>query len=213
MAEESTKGGIPGKVVREVIVPAREYLSLEVKKGQVLRLIDIEGQQVIDLFAFNLNDLQERSSAWATRGINEKWRIMEGHSIFSQRCNKMYTIIDDKVGKNVLDGGFCTEEINYARYGIKGTRNCRDNFIMAVAPYGLTTKDIQEDGNATFFMNLAPAPDGAYVIGEPIKQPGRYIDLLADVDLLVAISNCPQEHNPCNAFHPTPVKIVVYETC
>ncbi len=206
------ESAIPGKVVKEVIIPAREYLALEIKKGQILRLIDIEGQQVIDVMVFNLNDLEERSSCHSTRAINKTWRITEGHSIYSQKCNKMYTIIDDKVGTNVYGGGFCTEEVNYARYGIRGTRNCRDNFIMAVAPYGLTKRDVQEDGNGTFMMVLQPSLDGTWIIQEPQKKPGRYVDVLAEIDLLVALSNCPQEHNPCNAFNPTPVKVIVYES-
>lgn len=211
MAEKAGMGGIPGKVVNEITIPAQEFLALEVKKGQILRLIDIEGQQVFDVTVFNLNNLEERSSSWHTRGVNETWRITEGHSIYSQLANKMYTIIDDKVGKNVYDGGFCTEEINFIRYGTRGTRNCRDNLTMAVAPYGLTRKDIQEDGNCGLMMDMAPQPDGTYVIHEPLKQPGRYVDIIAEMDLLVAISNCPQERNPCNAFNPTPVKVIVYE--
>ena len=211
MAEKAGMGGIPGKVVNEITIPAQEFLALEVKKGQILRLIDIDGQQVFDVTVFNLNNLEERSSSWHTRGVNETWRITEGHSIYSQLANKMYTIIDDKVGKNVYDGGFCTEEINFIRYGTRGTRNCRDNLTMAVAPYGLTRKDIQEDGNCGLMMDMAPQPDGTYVIHEPSKQPGRYVDIVAEMDLLVAISNCPQERNPCNAFNPTPVKVVVYE--
>lgn len=211
MAQKSADRGIPGEIIKEITIPAQEYLALEAKKGQVLRVIDIEGQQVVDVIVFNLNDPEERSSCGATRGINETCRITEGHSIYSQRCNKMYTIIDDKVGKNVYDSGFCTEEINYARYGVRGTRNCKDNLTMAVAPYGLTKKDIQEDGNAGLMMVLTPAPDGSYIIREPEKEPGRYIDLLVEMDLLVAISNCPQERNPCNAFNPTPVKVIVFK--
>lgn len=211
MAEKISPSDIPGKIVKDVTIPAREYLALEAKKGQVVRFIDIEGQQVFDVTVFSLNDLEERQSCWHTRGINETWHITEGHSVYSQLANKMYTIIDDKVGKNVYDGGFCTEEINYVRYGIRGTLNCRDNLTMAVAPHGLTKKDIQEDGNCGLMMDLQPAPDGSYIIRVPIKQPGRYVDILAEMDLLVAISNCPQERNPCNAFNPTPVKVVVYE--
>jgi uncharacterized protein len=211
MTERMDESRIPGRVLREEIIPAGEYLALELEKGQVLRLIDIEGQQVFDVIAFNLHDLEERSSMWHTRGVNLTWRITEGHSVYSQKCNKMYTIIDDKVGKNVFDGGFCTEEINYFRYGIRGTRNCRDNLTMAVKPYGLTKKDIQEDGTAAFLMELTPGCDGSYIIREPEKKPGRFIDLLAEIDLLFAISNCPQENNPCNAFYPTPVKVMVFE--
>lgn len=211
MAVEASKGDIPGKIVEEVTIPAREYVALEVRKGQVLRLIDIEGQQVFDVSFFNLNNPDERMSCSATKLLNQRWRISEGDSAYSQICNKMFTITDDKVGKNVFDGGFCTEEANYVRYGVRGTRNCRDNLTMAIAPYGLTKKDINEDCNCGLMMDMAPVPDGSYLIREPVKEPGRYIDLLAEMDLLVAISNCPQERNPCNAFNPMPVKVVVYE--
>jgi len=211
MEGKNSTNDIPGLVIREEIIPAKEYLAIEMKKGQILRFIDIEGQQVFDVTTFNLNALEERSSCWHTRGVNETWRITEGHIIYSQLGNKMYTIIDDKVGRNVYDGGFCTEEINFLRYGERGTRNCRDNLTMAVAPYGLTKKDIQEDGNCGLMMDLTPTPDGSYKIGLLEKQPGRYVDILAEMDLLVAISNCPQERNPCNAFNPTDVKVVLYE--
>ncbi len=211
MSDQTKTNEIPGRILKEVVIPAREYLALELKKGQVIRLIDIEGQQVFDVSVFNLHDLEERLSCTATKLVNLKWRITEGDSAYSLRCNKMYTIIDDKVGKNVFEGGFCTEEANYVRYGVHGTRNCRDNLTMAVAPHGLTKKDVQEDGNVGFLMDLSPTPDGSYIICQPTKQPGRYIDLLTEMDLLVAISNCPQDRNPCNAFNPTPVKVVVYE--
>ena len=211
MGEKSDIAGIPGKIIKEVIIPAREYLAIEVKKGQIFRFIDIEGQQVVDLTVFNLNDSKERSSCNATRHLNDIWHITEGNSVYSTKCNKMYTIIDDKVGQNVYNGGFCTEELNYVRYGVRGTRNCRDNLIMAVAPYGLGRKDIQEDGNCGLMMNIELTPGGKCVIREPVKEPGRYADLLAEMDLLVAISNCPSERNPCNAFNPTPVKVIVYE--
>ncbi len=211
MAGKAGTGDIPGKTIKEAVIPAKEYLALEIRKGQVLRLIDIEGQQVFDLCHFNLHDLDERFSAQATKLINQRWQLSEGHVGYSLICNKMFTIIDDKVGQNVFWGGFCSEEVNYIRYGVHGTRNCRDNLVMAVAPYGLTRKDIQEDGNWSPLMDLTPALDGTFVIREPVKQPGRYVDLLAEMDMMVAISNCPQERNPCNAFNPTPVKVVVYE--
>lgn len=211
MAEKADTSDILGRIIKQVTIPAREYLGLTVEKGQVLRLIDIEGQQVFDVTVFNLNDLDERMSCAATKLLNQKWRISEGDYAYSQRCNKMFTIIDDKVGKNVFDGGFCTEETNYARYGVRGTRNCKNNIAMAIAPFGLTRNDFNEDCNCGLMMDLTPSPDGTYVIREPVKDPGRYIDLLTEMNLLVAISSCPQERNPCNAFNPTPVKVVVYE--
>lgn len=211
MAGTSGTSAIPGKIVKEIVIPAREYLGLEVKKGQVLRVIDIEGQQCADLAVFNLHNPDERLSCSVTRTLNQEWHTSERDSAYSQRCNKMFTIIDDKVGQNTFGGGFCTADLNYARYGVWGTRNCGDNLAMAIAPYGLTRRDLNQDGTCALMMNLAADPDGGFVIRESEKQPGRYVDLLAEMDLLLAISACPQELNPCNAFHPTPVKVVVYE--
>lgn len=208
--EKIKKGEIPGKIISEITIPAREYLALELKKGQLLRMIDIVGQQVFDVITFNLNNLEERSSCWGTKGIYRRWAGFKGDTIYSQYANEMYVIIDDHLGV-VMDGGFCTEEINYARFGIRGMRNCRDNLAMAVAPYGLTKKDIQEDGNIGFGIDLKPAPDGTYTSYKVPKQPGRYTDILAKIDLLVAISNCPSYLTAATAFNPTPVKVVVHE--
>ena len=151
--EKIKKGEVAGKIVKEETIPAREYLAVELKKGQLLRFIDIEGQQVFDVITYNLDNLEERSSCWGTKGIYRRWAGLVGDTIHSQYCNKMYTVIEDHLGV-CLDGGFCTEEVNYARFGIRGMRNCRDNIAMAIAPYGLTKKDSQEDGNIGFGIDL-----------------------------------------------------------
>lgn len=210
MAKNLEKSGITGKIVSEKTIPAREYHALSVKKGQILRLIDVEGQQVPDLIAFNLNDFEEGISCYAMKLVfHERERNL--HNIYSQKCNKMFTVIEDKAGMHLL-GGYCNDYYNYARYGKKGTRNCRDNFIMAIAPYGLTGKDFNQDNCISFFMNVIQEPEGKTQILEPITKPGDYIDLKAEMDCLVAISACPQELNACNAFKPTPIKVVVYES-
>jgi len=205
----------PMKTIQEVIVPAREYLALTIKKGQTLRLIDLEGQQVIDVIFFNLHDFEERSSCVFTCLLNKTLHITKGHGVFSPKCSKMFTITEDKVGERGptggWTGGYCSEEMNYARFGIRGMRNCRDNFAMAIAPYGLTKKDFNEDCCASIFMNLCEDADGVWAIRECISQAGDYMDLKAEMDCLVAISNCPQDRTPCNAFNPTPIKVVVYE--
>jgi uncharacterized protein YcgI (DUF1989 family) len=82
---------------------------------------------------------------------------------------------------------------------------------MAIAPYGLTGKDFHEDCCASLFMNLIPEPNGDFKIREPLSKPGDYIDLKAEMDVIAAISNCPQDRNPCNAFNPTPIKVIVFK--
>jgi hypothetical protein len=104
----------------------------------------------------------------------------------------------------------CSEELNHIRYGVPATRNCRDNFAMALAPYGFSQRHIP---NAFVpFMRVEVGPDGTMEIKEPTTDAGDFYDLRAEMDLLVAISNCPQERNPCNGYNPTPTGIIIYES-
>jgi len=203
------------EVVQEVTIAPKGYLGLTIKKGQILRLIDVEGQQVADVIVFNLNDLEEVSSGSITVLFNKTRSITKGHYIFSQKGNKLLTIIEDTLGARgstlTFPVGFCNDDLNYARYGIRGTANCRDNLCATIAPYGLTKKDINYDCVFCPFMNMTE-PGGVWGIYEPLSRAGDYMDFQAEMDCLVAISNCPQEHNPCNAFNLTPLKVVVYET-
>jgi hypothetical protein len=196
--------------ILEHIIPPKEYFGVELRKDQVLRIIDVEGKQVPDLVCFNLADPTEKLSCNNSRLIQKRWRLTTGHSLFSDEGNEMLTIVADTVGIHHASGGCCNEPANFRRYGVHGTRNCRENMTLAAAPLGITQKDIP--GAFCPFMNVVQYDDGRYEILEPISKPGDYLDLRADMDLFVSISNCPQEKNPCNGFNPTPLKIVVFNS-
>lgn len=120
----------------------------------------------------------------------------------------MFTIVRDTVGRNYPGGAMCSEQLNRARYGIPGTLNCRENLADALRPWRIDEYDIP--GCFSPFMNVIHDPDGRAAIEEPTSGPGDHIDLRAEMDLLVAISACPQERNPCNGRNPTPLDIVVF---
>ncbi|MBI4317980.1 MAG: DUF1989 domain-containing protein [Chloroflexi bacterium] len=205
------KAVVPGEVVEEILLPARGYLpGREVKKGQVIRIIDVEGQQVADVILWDASDLEDCSSCTNIMLVHKRWQIGKGDSIWSKYCKKLATIVDDTCGVHWFGGGFCNEEVNAVRYGVHGTVNCRDNLIAAMKGYGLTGADIQVDACFCPFMNAPYAPDGSFMIQEPVSKPGDYIDLLAEMDVILAISNCPSERNPCNAFSPSRLKVVIY---
>lgn len=205
----ATSADIPSAtILREQVIPPKEYLGLELRKGQVMRIIDVEGKQVPDVVCFNLNDPTEKQSCNNSRLIQKRWRFTTGHILFSDEGNEMLTIVGDTVGMHHASGGCCSEPANFRRYGIRGTRNCRENLTLAAAPLGVTQKDIP--GAFAPFMNVVQYEDGRYEILEPISKPGDYIEFRADMDVFVAISNCPQERNPCNGFNPTPLKIIAY---
>ena len=201
--------GSPGGVRLDTTIPAREYLGLELREGQTLRIRDVEGMQVPDLVCFNLGRPDERLSTNNSRLIQKRWLLTTGHVLYSDEGNPMLTITDDTVGVHHASAGCCNEYANFLRYGERNTRNCLDNLTMAAAPLGLTTKDIP--GAFCPFMKVIQHPDGAYEIQEPDSRAGDYIDLRAEMDLFVAISNCPQDKNPCNGFNPTPLGVMVVD--
>ncbi len=121
----------------------------------------------------------------------------------------LFTIVDDTCGRHDTIGGCCSAESNQFRYKEEGTPNCRDNFLRALADFGLGKKDIV--ANLNFFMNVPVEPDGGMALVEGFSAPGDIVDLRAEMDVLAVISNCPQTRNPVNAFNPTPIRLIIWE--
>jgi uncharacterized protein YcgI (DUF1989 family) len=198
------------KIFLEEVIPAREYTSLVLHRGEILRVIDLEGKQVADLVAFNATDKGEKLSCVYNNLLNGTWKLTKGHTLYSNRARPMFSIIEDKVGLHYSGGGFCSEEINFLRFNVRNTRNCADNLTLAFKPHGIQRQDFDFDCCFNIFMNLTFQPDGSMKIQEPLSKPGDYIDLKSEMDCIIAISNCPQDRNPCNGFNPTPLQIKVF---
>jgi uncharacterized protein YcgI (DUF1989 family) len=94
------------------------------------------------------------------------------------------------------------------RYGATAPLSCRDNFIKALGELGMSSRDIP--ANVNFFMNVPVDAEGRMAIVDGISKPGDFVDLRAEKDVLVVISNCPQEHNPCSGGNPTPIRLTVW---
>ena len=194
-------------IVKEQIIPPKEYLGIELRKGQRLRIIDVEGKQVPDMVCFNLKDPAEKLSCNNSRLIQKRWKLTTGNVLYSDEGNEMLTIVDDTVGTHHASGGCCNEPANFRRYGLHGTRNCRENLTLAAKPLGITQKDIP--GAFCPFMKVVQYEDGRYEIEEPDSKPGDYIEFRADMDVFVAISNCPILFNACNNFRLKPLTLEV----
>jgi uncharacterized protein YcgI (DUF1989 family) len=199
---------LPGKVLREFVIPAREYAALTMKEGESLRFVDMEGKQVPDLVCFNQRDLSEELSMGNSLLINKRRELVKGNVLYSVICNPMMTITGYSNELSYAYGPMCSEEVNRIRYGVAGTRNCRDNFAMALKDWGFTARRIP---NAFVpFMRVEVDERGNMEIREPTSKPGDHYDLRAEMDLVVGISNCPQERNPCNGFNPTAMGVIIY---
>lgn len=199
--------------LREV-VPAGDYWMEPVRKGQTLRILDLEGNQAADTLFYSLEDPSERYSAMDTIREQGNVYLTAGTTLLSNRGNPMLEIVADTCGRHDTLGGACATESNTVRYALekKTMHACRDSWMLAVsrrAEFGLSKRDITH--NINFFMNVPVTPQGGLTFEDGISDAGKYVELKACMDVIVLISNCPQLNNPCNAYNPTPIEILVWE--
>jgi len=199
----------PGEIIEDRILPAGGHWGRVLRQGQTLRIIDLEGKQAVDFLCYNAADPSERYNAADTMKYAGTIFLTKGHGLYSDMGRRLLTIAEDTCGRHDTVGGCCSAESNELRYGVKGTASCRQNFLDALAPFGLGKKDIV--ANLNWFMNVPVRGDGAMAIVPGLSQAGAYVDLQAEMDVLAVISNCPQTRNPCNDFNPTPIRVVVRE--
>ncbi|MDI7776656.1 urea amidolyase associated protein UAAP2 [Asticcacaulis sp. EMRT-3] len=201
--------GLAGSVVHDEVVPARAPWMHTVRKGQSLRILDLEGNQAVDFLIYAAHDDAERYSAQDTIAAQGNLFLRKGAQLLSNEGRVMMTITDTSVAYHDTIGGACSCESNTLRYGhhTKSHHACVDNFLDANVRAGRNKRDMVS--NINFFMNVPVEADGTLGIVDGISAPGLSVDLKAAMDVVVVVSNCPQINNPCNGFNPTPVRMVV----
>ncbi|MCS0505114.1 DUF1989 domain-containing protein [Ancylobacter mangrovi] len=190
----------------EVLAP-RARIGFAMDRGEVLRITDLEGQQVADLVCFNRHNTAEKLSVHVTMMDQGSIYMVKGKSLLSNDCNSLMTLTEDTCGRHDLLAGSCNEGANFKRYGLHHTPNCRCNLEVALAPFGLPLREIPYSFNV--FMNVDLKPDGAIRTVEPLSKAGDFVELRADMDLIVGISNCPSDQGPCNGYKLTPLRVEV----
>jgi uncharacterized protein len=206
-----TRFPIPGRTVTQWVIPAKEYSAFLIGKGQVVRFVDIEGKQDVDVVFINQYNLEEHLNLGNSQQIAPGRRLMlrKGDVIVSQICSPMVTIVDYSNEYNLSYSSMCSEATNRIRYGEANTRNCRTNLARALAPWGFSEITIPDAFKP--FMKVDIDEEGNQDLVEPTTVPGDFYDLRAEMDLVVGVSACPQERNPTNGWNPTPIGVIVYE--
>jgi urea carboxylase-associated protein 1 len=209
MTQDPHVAGLPGPVIHDEIVPARAPWLHRVKAGETLRIVDLEGNQAVDFLLYATADDAERYSAQDTIAAQANIFLRTGSVLRSNEGRPMMTITATSVDYHDTIGGACSCESNSLRYGhhTKAQHSCVDNFLEANLRDGRGKRDMVS--NVNFFMNVPVEPDGALGIVDGISAPGLTVDLRAEMDVTVVVSNCPQINNPCNGFNPTPVRMIV----
>jgi len=203
----------PQQATYDIVLPAGESWLHEVKRGQVFRILDLEGNQAVDTLFYSARDPQERYSAVDTIREQGNLYLTAGTKLLSSEGNVLMTIVADTCGRHDTLGGACAAESNSVRYAIdkKYMHSCRDSFLHALGhcDCGMDKRDLT--ANVNFFMNVPVTPQGELTFADGISAPGKYVEMRAEMDVFVLISNCPQLNNPCNAYNPTPVQLLIWD--
>ncbi len=203
----------PAAAVYDVTLPSGEPWLHEIRKGQTLRIVDVEGNQAADIIFYNRHDTAEHYSVSNTILGQGGIYLTTGSVLRSNEGRPLLSIVADTCGRHDTVGGACAAESNTVRYALakKFMHSCRDNYLQAIqnSDAGLDKADIVP--NINFFMNVPVTADGQLTFADGVSGPGKYVELRAEMDVWALLSNCPQLNNPCNAYNPTPVRLLIWD--
>ena len=193
--------------ITSVIVDPGGSWGARVARGDLVRFVDLEGQQAVDFLCYNALDARDRYNAANTMKMAENVYLNTGTVLYGEYATALMKIVASSCPNHDTIGGCCSAASNMFRYKVPDTPSCYANFLRALAPHGMGEKDIV--ANINFFMNVPVQPDGTMGIVDGRSKPGDYVELQAESRVLAVVSNCPQTHNPCNGFNPTPIRVMV----
>lgn len=181
--------------------------------GQILRIVDLEGNQAVDTLFYSAEDESERYSAVDTVREQGNLYLSVGSRLLSSEGRVLCTIVADTCGRHDTLGGACAAESNQVRYALekKHMHSCRDTFLLTLATETRSMSKRDLAANVNFFMNVPVTPEGKLTFEDGLSAPGRYVELRAEMPVRVLISNCPQLNNPCNGYDPTPVRLLIWD--
>ncbi|UGT43344.1 urea carboxylase-associated family protein [Nocardia yamanashiensis] len=191
-----------------VTVPAGRARLTAVRAGEYLRITDVEGGQVGDVFAYNAHDLTEYHSAAHTRTHTARLFPALGEAFVTNRRRPILTYAaDTSPGLHDMLIAACDPE-RYAAYGDPHHASCADNLHRIMIERGYAPPAfIPQPINV--FMRIPVAADGTLTWLEAPTAPGDAITFRAEMDCLIVVSACPQDHNPINGAKPTPLQLTV----
>jgi hypothetical protein len=195
----------------DITVAAGDGYAGVIPEGGRFRIVDLCGNQAADTLFFDAADIGNRYSAMDTIREQGAVYLTTGSRLMSSRLDVLATISADTCGRHDTIGGACAQESNVVRYGMH-TRHqhaCRETFLRYGAAWGIGAKELTH--NINFFMNVPVTSSGGLSFEDGVSAPGKYVEVRAERDLLVLISNCPQLNNPCNGWNPTPLRLLGWQ--
>jgi len=207
MNENIIKTNSSSLPIQRFHIDPQSGIAFTIKEGQVIRIIDVEGEQVSDMFCFAHDNIEEHLSSGHTTDYNGKLYLSKGDTLYSNRSNPMFSIIDDQVGKHIMLYAPCSQEMFEKSYGVAEPHsNCLDNLVSNLKNYGIQASDITIPFN--IFMNINISEQGNITIQSPLSKAGDYIELKAEMNMIVGVTACSA--GSCNNFKWTSIEIEMY---
>ena len=188
-----------------IIVDAKQAWTGLVKRGQVLAIKDTHGQQAVDFLCYDADNTSDRYSATNTVKIQGNVYVGNGTVLYADSGKPLLTVIEDTVGRHDTIYGCCSNPNNKLRYDVETTESCYTNFTQELQKHGMDVTSIVP--NVNWFMSVPVLTDGSAGVAEAALTPGSFVKLRAECNVLAVLSNCPQIHNPCNGYKPTPIEV------
>ena len=175
--------------------------AFRLKKGQLLKVIDPQGEQVSDMVLFNAADVREKISSGKTLDFEESILITKGNFLWSNRSRKMMEILEDTNGRNDFLLAPCSPETFQIMYNNPEYHpSCFENLYTNLKPFGIEPDDVPTAFN--IFMNVQFSPEGKLSVDPPLSKAGDYVLFRAQMDLIVALTACSAEDSNNGSFKP-----------
>lgn len=202
----------PANAVYDFTLPAGDGWMHEIKRGQTFRVVDLEGNQAVDTLFYSAQDMSDRYSAQDTIREQGSIYLTTGTKLISSEGNVLAEIVADTCGRHDTLGGACAAESNQVRYALdkRWMHSCRDTFMLQISRWGRGVTKCDITHNINFFMNVPVTSEGKLSFADGVSAGGCYVEMRAEMDLICLISNCPQLNNPCNAYNPTSVRLLIW---
>lgn len=201
----------PSLHILDELLPGGAYWHGIIKRGNTLRVTDLSGSQGVSMICYNADNPIERLNVADTAKIQFNAFLKKGMVIYSDMGRVLFSITEDTSGYHDLFGGCSNATSNKAKYGEdEFWKNSRDCFLKALTRRGMDKRDIMP--NINLFTRVAIEPDGKMVFVEGSEKPGSFIDLRAEMNVLVILSNCPHILHPSKVYEPKPIQITVWKS-
>ena len=185
----------------------------ELLPGQSFRILDMEGNQAVDTTFYDMTNPEDHYGAVTTIVMQGNIYLTTGSILRAESGKPLLEITADLTGRHDTLGGAGSSQSNTVRYAREkiSMHNCRDSFMLQLAnnEQGFMTRDLAP--NINFFMNVPVTKEGGLKFDDGVSAPGKYVEMKALEHTMVLISNCPQLNNPCNAYNPTPVRLLIWD--